>query len=450
MNLKMENLENRQIEAAIVGGGLGGLALATYLARDGVKVALFEKASAAGGRARTFQRGDFRFNLGAHALYTYGPGESVLKELGVSYHGQAPKVSGKAIRNRRLYTLPPAVGGLIPGRLLDMQGILEIGKISLKIKQLEPQDFAHITVREWLNTNLKSKKARQFLEGFMRVSTYTNAPDYLSAEIALTMLKSFYSGYNVLYLDGGWQTLVDGLLNKARQAGAQVITGKRVDEVVRDPGKVTGLRMADGEFIPAQAVFLALPAKDAARLVDGGQNPTMKRWTENSKPAMSANLSLGLRRLPYPDRLFTLGLDAPLYYSVHSPYAKLAPEGKIMLHTAKYLEPDQHHDADANERVLEKMLDLIQPGWRDEVLAREYLPEMTVMSAIPGAPAGGFKGRPTPPVPGISGLYVAGDWVGSEGILTGTVLGSAREAARHYLQTRQVAQSGQSKMVWTH
>jgi phytoene dehydrogenase-like protein len=55
-------------DVVVVGGGLGGLAAATYLARSGRTVTLFEKSRALGGRAMTQANGDFRFNLGPHAL----------------------------------------------------------------------------------------------------------------------------------------------------------------------------------------------------------------------------------------------------------------------------------------------------------------------------------------------------------------------------------------------
>ena len=35
------------------------------------------------------------------------------------------------------------------------------------------------------------------------------------------------SGGGLIYLDGGWQTLVDGLLVEAQKAKVQVITGKK-------------------------------------------------------------------------------------------------------------------------------------------------------------------------------------------------------------------------------
>src|SRR2546422_11169682 len=68
----------------IVGGGLSGLAAATYAAKSGRTVTLFEKASEPGGRAITKQRNGFSLNLGAHALYYQTEAGEVFRRLGGS------------------------------------------------------------------------------------------------------------------------------------------------------------------------------------------------------------------------------------------------------------------------------------------------------------------------------------------------------------------------------
>lgn len=106
-----------------------------------------------------------------------------------------------------------------------------------------------------------------------------------------------------------------------------------------------------------------------------------------------------------------------------------------MIHVAKYLAPGEQTSAEAAERELEELLDLVQPGWREQVEQRRFLPEMTVSWAIPQADRGGTTGRPKPAVEEVRGLYVAGDWVGDEGLLADAALSSARQAARSILDS---------------
>jgi phytoene dehydrogenase-like protein len=110
--------------------------------------------------------------------------------------------------------------------------------------------------------------------------------------------------------------------------------------------------------------------------------------------------------------------------------AKLAPADGATIHVAKYLDPDAPSDAKSDERQLEGLLDLVQPGWRELVVERRFLPSMTVYHAMVTAAQGGTAGRPGPAVPGIANLYVVGDWVGAEGLLADASLSSAKQAAR--------------------
>src|SRR4051794_3728763 len=80
-----------QQTTVVVGGGLAGLAAASYLARGGASVTLLEKAPTLGGRAATDTPHGFALNRGVHALYTGGPASDVLRELNVAYSSGTPK-----------------------------------------------------------------------------------------------------------------------------------------------------------------------------------------------------------------------------------------------------------------------------------------------------------------------------------------------------------------------
>ena len=61
------------------------------------------------------------------------------------------------------------------------------------------------------------------------------------------------------------------------------------------------------------------------------------RRQRQQKPVRLVCLDVALSSLPDKDALFALGVDRPLYFSVHSAYAKLVPEGGALIHIAKYL-----------------------------------------------------------------------------------------------------------------
>ena len=70
---------------------------------------------------------------------------------------------------------------------------------------------------------------------------------------------------------------------------------------------------------------------------------------------------------------------------------------------------------------------------------RRYLPRMAVTHAIPTAAGGGFRSRPAVDAIGVNGLYLAGDWVGSDGTLANAAVASASRAAERILAAREEA-----------
>lgn len=416
----------RVSDVVIVGGGLGGLTAAAYLARAGLTVTLYEKAGEVGGRARTQAKGELRFNLGPHALYKDGEGVQILRELGVSFSGRSPSASGGyAIRGGRRHALPGGFVSLLSTSLLGLPGKLETAKLLASFQRIDPQPLQRTSVRDWLDNTIRNSEVRALIQALFRLSTYTNDPERQSAGLAVEQLQLALSG-NVLYLDGGWRTLVDGLRKVAVEAGAEIVCGLRINAIEHNGG-VRAVVLADGSTHTAAHVVIAASPLDAAALVP--RSTALRAWADTNVCVDAACLDVALSRLPQARATFALGIDQPLYLSVHSAFAKLAPAGAATIQVAKYLNPCDHGDAKANERELEGLLDLIQPGWREVVIERRYLPRLTVCDGLVTAALGGRSGRPGPAVAEIDNLYVAGDWVGSAGLLADASFASAKRAA---------------------
>ncbi|MEO8602945.1 MAG: FAD-dependent oxidoreductase [bacterium] len=415
----------QRANVVVVGGGLAGLATAAYAARGGRSVIVCEKAAGLGGRAATTAAGGFRFNLGAHALYNGGPAMAVLRELGVSVRGKAPSPSGAfAVARGAAHALPGGFLSLVTTGLFGLPAKLETARLLGGFAKLDPAPLSHTSVSEWLATAIRQPDVRALLGALVRVSSYTADHDRMSAGTALAQLQKAL-GKGVLYLDGGWGTLVEGLRGAAVAAGAEIRLGARVDAIELDGG-VRRVRLANGTTIAADAVVIAADPDGVAKLLPSSD--AARQWAADTVPVEAACLDIGLTHLPRPRATFALGIDRPLYLSVHSAVAQLAPAGAAMIHLLKY-QPTGEHDAKADERELEGLLDLIQPGWRAHVVERRFLPRMIAANAVPTAAQGGVAGRPGPAVPGADGVYVVGDWVGGEALLADASLASARQAA---------------------
>jgi protoporphyrinogen oxidase len=411
---------------AIIGGGIAGLTAATYLARANRRVTVFEKAHALGGRARTETKQGFAFNFGPHALYRNGAGVQILSELGVEFSGKINGTDGAfAIDGGAKHTMPGGFVSLLTTGLLSLPAKLEAAKLLASLPKLNAADYDAMTVREWLAQTVKQPKVQQLVQALFRVSTYANDPARQSAGGALRQFQMALSG-GVYYLDHGWQTLVHGVRDAAEEAGATIETQASVSAMERSANGFT-IHFANGNQCTASAVILAVSPTEAAALMR--HNETLAHWAHTLIPVRAACLDVALTQLPQPHARFGLGIDAPYYFSVHSATAKLAPDHGAMIHVAKYLPPDSAEDALTTEQQLEQVLDLLQPGWRALVVARRFLPRITVTNALVTTTP-----RPTTNVPGVAGLYVAGDWVGNEGQLVDASFASAKTAAEMIAQ----------------
>src|SRR5262249_1976420 len=83
---------------------------------------------------------------------------------------------------------------------------------------------------------------------------------------------------------------------------------------------------------------------------------------------------VALARLPRPRATFVLGVDRPLYLSVHSAVARLAPADGAVIHVMRYRPPGDTMEPRAIEREPEELLDLAPPGWRDVGGGRRFPP----------------------------------------------------------------------------
>ncbi|HZR81742.1 MAG TPA: FAD-dependent oxidoreductase [Candidatus Binatia bacterium] len=421
--------QERSTDIAVVGGGLAGLAAAGLAARGRARVTLFEKAGAVGGRAVTQRREGFSFNIGPHALYCAGDATSVLRELGVTPAGKRPPLTGAyAVARGRRHALPGGFVSLLTTSLLSLPGKLEVGRLLGSLARLDTSGLHDVPVAEGIARIARRDEVRELVAALVRVATYANAPELQSAGAAFDQLKSAF-GAGVLYLDDGWQTLVDGLRDAAVAAGAKIASAARVDRLQDEPDRI-GLRLADGSTVTARAVILAIAPEEVRDLLPpGAAFDAASRWSSESVPVRAACLDVALSQLPDQRAGFALGIDRPLYLSVHSNSARLAPQGGALIHVAKYLDPSHETDPAEDERELVALMERMQPGWTRHVVHRRFLPRMTVANAVATARAGGLRGRPRCAIPGLPGAFVAGDWVGPDGMLADASLASARAAA---------------------
>jgi hypothetical protein len=333
-------------------------------------------------------------NRGPHALYRAGAAERVLRDLGVSTSGGPPALDAGRLLEADGTTAPLPTGArkLLSTRLVGLRGKAALAKLLGALPKLDAMTLGTTSIAEWLDD--VPDDARRLALTLIRTATYTNAPEVVSADVAVTMLQS----PGVVYLTNGWQSLVD-----------QLAFGLHIDErPVTAVGEETVVA-ADGDELHARHVIMAVGTPAATFRLLGRPMPQLG-------PAIEA--ACLDRAVSHPPRIpLLLALDQPLYGSLHP--------GDVV-HAARYLTPFEAHDADMCRSQLEAHLATMGA---DGVAQDRYLHRMTVVGATATAALGGLRERPSTTCSGVGRVLVVGDWIGPEGHLADAVFASAERAA---------------------
>jgi len=293
--------------------------------------------------------------------------------------------------------------------LLSKRAQDQFAAVVRSVREVDPTTLAGCSVGRWLADRDVSPEADSVVRALLRLVTYSGEIDELSADAAFAQLQT--AGAGVVYVDGGWRQLTDAL-----RARVPVHTHAPVRTVEADGHRVAVL--TDDTTYRAKSVIVAAGTPAAARAVltaDPG-------WGDLGEPVTAACLDVGARRVPSPGYL--LGIDEPLYGATQSPPARQTPDGSAVVGAVRY----GARGADEDRAQLEAHLRAVGVA-DDDVVVRRFLAHMVVAGALPRAATGGLEGRPDVTASGSPGVFIAGDWVGPEGLLADAALASGQRAA---------------------
>lgn len=272
---------NGRYDAIVVGGGIGGLVCAAYLAVAGRRVLLAEQHDVAGGNSQVFRRRRaYEFDVGVHYLGDCGPGgilPAILSGLGaagrVEFRPMDPdgfdrivlpgtSLSVPADWNRYVErvraALPEEAAAL--GRCLDVVRTVAESIRTAMITTPGPRpglphpDFISWGARplgELFAHCALSPRAATLLAA--QSGNYGTPPSATLVATHATMLDHYLRG--AYFPAGGGQTLVATLVEVIEAHGGEVRTRRTVAEIlVSDDRRCEGIRFDDGETVHAPVV----------------------------------------------------------------------------------------------------------------------------------------------------------------------------------------------------
>ncbi len=409
-------------DVIIVGAGIAGLSAAVTAASAGVSTLVLDTHQS-GGRARTEVDGHgYAFNVGPHALYLNGVLHRLLLANGIDPAGRTPDTAHtRLLRNGKLTPFDFSARGIAATSMLGVRDRGRLLKLLGSLARLRAERFVGTSVAQWLGD--LSAPVRQFAEQLVRITTYANDPERLDAGATITQIQMALTS-GVRYLDGGWQTIVDGLVGRAVEHGAALRSGE-VRSIRTDGGRVS---IAVGEAtLTASTVIVAAGGPSVATRLTGSEADLAAALTP---PIAASVLDLGLVDA-VPGTAF--GLDEPLYLSAHAPLASLAPAGRGLVSVARYLHPDRPAAPPKEAKAALRAFAALAGIGDEMVVSERYLHRLTVVHGAPAAHAGGLHGRPGIDALGVDGVLLAGDWIGPEGMLADAAAASGIAAARQAL-----------------
>jgi phytoene dehydrogenase-like protein len=102
----------------------------------------------------------------------------------------------------------------------------------------------------------------EIIKTVFRLNTYANDPDIQSIGPVLHQIYVGSRAGGVMYLDGGWQTLVDGLLTVAKNANARIVMGKKATRIKRTNSSAWQVLLSDKTEVSAKIVVIAAGPND--------------------------------------------------------------------------------------------------------------------------------------------------------------------------------------------
>jgi phytoene desaturase len=303
-------------KVVIIGAGIGGLAAACLMSRQGHDVVVLERNGSVGGKLNEWRGGGYRFDTGPSlltmpwvldALFDYCGRKSSdylklksLESLCTYHFADGTRFVSYQDREKAV----DQIRGFFPGDEQNYRDFLEYSK---RLYELTSDTFIYHPLSQWtdlfrlpladvlkidafktvsqrVDASFESKYLRQF---FKRFATYNGSSPYRSPA-TLNVIPHVELNTGGYYIQGGMYTLANALKTISTEMGSEYRFDSHVEQIMVRNGVATGIKV-NGEFIEADIVISNSDAHETyLELLEPRNVPRVTRYiTKHTEPSCS-------------------------------------------------------------------------------------------------------------------------------------------------------------------
>ena len=311
----------------VVGGGLGGLAAASFLAKTGISVLVLERHNVPGGYCTDYRRGKYHFDSAVHYLGAPGIFSEIFSALGVEDHVKMAPMDSDGFDVYRFPDLEfrmPDTPGKLQERLLEhfpkeKRGIARYTRtlenfvsMSRRIRYGRSAGFylgfpfRHARLLPYMQTSLGKYLDRLTTDVRLKAvlgaqwGIHGEPPSRIPLFVSLGGTSHYMMG-GAWYPKGGTGTISQAFATAISNTDSTVRTGCEVRRIHTDKGAATGVELTDGEMIGSRKVIMAGDLWDGfERLLKGAPLKTklVKRAAATEPSNSMVHLHVGLDSVP--------------------------------------------------------------------------------------------------------------------------------------------------------
>ncbi|WP_375468891.1 carotenoid isomerase [uncultured Nostoc sp.] len=363
----------QDIDAIVIGSGIGGLVTATQLAAKGAKVLVLERYLIPGGSAGYFERQGYRFDVGASMIFGLGQNgttnlltralsavnvsqEAIADPVQIHYHLpqglnlKVDRVYEKFLQNliahfrdeeqgiRRFYDECQKVF-----KCLNSMDLLSLEEPRYLLRVFFQHPLACLGLVKYLPQNagdfarryIKDPQLLKFID--MECYCWSVVPSDMTPMINAGMVFSdrHYGGVN--YPKGGVGQIAQKLVEGLEKAGGKIQYQARVTKILTEQGKAVGVQLANGKLYRGKRIVSNATRWDTfEQLLPAEEMPdNEKKWQQNYQKSPSfLSLHIGVKESVLP-------AGTECHHILLEDWEKMtAAEGTVFVSIPTLLDPD--------------------------------------------------------------------------------------------------------------